>query len=165
MPVGLLACALNVYLSSSVWHQLTDYPHLPLGVDEGSASRRLGGSFRLKHWRQKRKGATSVADKNGAQGNLRGMSDVAALDQIAKRARKSLYYWRANETVATTEALSTKDKQYVAFEPDFGGFNNIRLALESVVIFAHATGRSIVLPPKQGGWAPSAVIDLGLYLY
>lgn len=36
----------------------------------------------------------------------------------------------------------------VVFEPDRGGWNNIRMAAETAMIFALATGRVLVLPPK-----------------
>jgi hypothetical protein len=42
----------------------------------------------------------------------------------------------------------TTEKRYITFEPDRGGWNNIRMALEIVIVFAHATGRTLVLPPN-----------------
>ena len=41
----------------------------------------------------------------------------------------------------------SNEKRYVTFEPDRGGWNNIRMSLEIVIIFAAATGRILVLPP------------------
>ena len=35
------------------------------------------------------------------------------------------------------------------FEPDFGGWNNIRMSMETVLVIAHATGRTLVLPPEK----------------
>jgi hypothetical protein len=41
-----------------------------------------------------------------------------------------------------------KTKKYATYEPDYGGFNNIRMTLETLIVFAKATGRTIVLPPR-----------------
>lgn len=38
---------------------------------------------------------------------------------------------------------------YMTFEPDGGGWNNIRMAMETVLAMAHAMGRTLVLPPEQ----------------
>ena len=40
-----------------------------------------------------------------------------------------------------------QDRRYVVFQPDLGGWNNIRMALEVVILFAVATGRILVMPP------------------
>jgi hypothetical protein len=39
--------------------------------------------------------------------------------------------------------------KYVTFEPDVGGWNNIRMQMELVLVFAYATGRIFVMPPDQ----------------
>eukprot|EP01065_Artemidia_motanka_P022623 TRINITY_DN2682_c0_g1_i2.p1 TRINITY_DN2682_c0_g1~~TRINITY_DN2682_c0_g1_i2.p1 ORF type:complete len:637 (+),score=179.53 TRINITY_DN2682_c0_g1_i2:82-1992(+) len=38
---------------------------------------------------------------------------------------------------------------YLSFEPDNGGWNNIRLGLEISVLLAAATGRTLVIPPSK----------------
>jgi hypothetical protein len=40
--------------------------------------------------------------------------------------------------------------QFLTFESDHGGFNNIRMAFETVLAMSFATGRTLVLPPHQG---------------
>jgi hypothetical protein len=40
--------------------------------------------------------------------------------------------------------------RYMTFEPDHGGWNNIRMSMETVLAMAHAMGRTLVLPPEQG---------------
>lgn len=47
----------------------------------------------------------------------------------------------------TREKTPYKDMKYVVFQPDGGGWNNIRMAAEVVIVFAHMTGRTLVLPP------------------
>lgn len=42
-----------------------------------------------------------------------------------------------------------QETKYVSFEPDVGGWNNIRMQMELVLVFAAATGRTLVLPPDQ----------------
>jgi GDP-fucose protein O-fucosyltransferase len=39
--------------------------------------------------------------------------------------------------------------QYLTFEPDEGGWNNIRMAMETVLAMAAAMGRTLVLPPEK----------------
>jgi GDP-fucose protein O-fucosyltransferase len=42
-----------------------------------------------------------------------------------------------------------QQQQYLTFEPDAGGFNNIRMAMETVLALAFAMGRTLVLPPEN----------------
>lgn len=40
-------------------------------------------------------------------------------------------------------------KKYLSFEYDQGDWNNMRMSMECIIIFAHAIGRTLVLPPVQ----------------
>lgn len=42
------------------------------------------------------------------------------------------------------------NEKYLTFEPDHGGWNNIRMAMETALVMSHAMGRTLVLPPEQG---------------
>jgi hypothetical protein len=42
------------------------------------------------------------------------------------------------------------EAQYLTFEPDEGGWNNIRMSMETAVTMALAMGRTLVMPPEQG---------------
>eukprot|EP00980_Cylindrotheca_fusiformis_P020765 scaffold7755_cov104-Cylindrotheca_fusiformis.AAC.10 len=41
------------------------------------------------------------------------------------------------------------ETKYLTFEPDGGGWNNIRMAMESVIGLAIAMGRTLVMPPQK----------------
>eukprot|EP00804_Cyclotella_cryptica_P021009 CCRYP_009319-RF/>CCRYP_009319-RF protein AED:0.08 eAED:0.08 QI:126/0.75/0.8/1/0.75/0.8/5/0/745 len=41
-------------------------------------------------------------------------------------------------------------EKFLTFEPDHGGWNNIRMAMETALVMSHAMGRTLVLPPEQG---------------
>ena len=64
----------------------------------------------------------------------------------------SLAYWnqpqgdrdRSFQSPFRTTSTETK---YISFAPDRGGWNNIRMSMEVIFIFALATGRTLVLPP------------------
>jgi len=41
------------------------------------------------------------------------------------------------------------DEKYVTFEPDKGGWNNIRMQMELVIVYALVSGRTLVIPADQ----------------
>jgi hypothetical protein len=41
------------------------------------------------------------------------------------------------------------ERKFVVFQPDIGGWNNIRMGAETAIVFAHATGRTLVMPPMM----------------
>eukprot|EP00560_Eucampia_antarctica_P009332 CAMPEP_0197828014 /NCGR_PEP_ID=MMETSP1437-20131217/4668_1 /TAXON_ID=49252 ORGANISM="Eucampia antarctica, Strain CCMP1452" /NCGR_SAMPLE_ID=MMETSP1437 /ASSEMBLY_ACC=CAM_ASM_001096 /LENGTH=621 /DNA_ID=CAMNT_0043429079 /DNA_START=24 /DNA_END=1889 /DNA_ORIENTATION=+ len=68
---------------------------------------------------------------------------------------KSLAYW--NDPQGTQDATfqspfigdhSSTETKYISFAPDIGGWNNIRMSLEIIIIMAAASGRTLVLPPN-----------------
>lgn len=46
-------------------------------------------------------------------------------------------------------ANEKQDEKYFLFEHDGAGWNNCRMSFENVIVLAIATGRTIVLPPRQ----------------
>jgi len=66
--------------------------------------------------------------------------------------KRSLSYGRTGITIkkpaAALSAPEAKDRRkYLAFETDYGGWNNILMQFEIMVILAWLTGRILVLPP------------------
>lgn len=72
-----------------------------------------------------------------------GPDDATAAEMI---------YWEDIPTDAdfVSPLQSPKTEQWLVFEPDEGGWNNIRMSMETAVMMALATGRTLVLPPEQG---------------
>ena len=67
-------------------------------------------------------------------------------DEIADQ----MVFWSDIEADSEYKSPFYDEEKYISFEPDHGGFNNIRMAMETVLVLAHAMGRTLVLPPKKG---------------
>ena len=62
-----------------------------------------------------------------------------------------LVYWNSPQGTRDQEFVTHfKDPtdRYLTFEPDPGGWNNIRMSMEVIFVMAAATGRTLVLPPR-----------------
>ena len=65
---------------------------------------------------------------------------------------KDMVYWSDIPSDTSYQSAffdPNADEKYLTFEPDGGGWNNIRMAMETVLVMAHAMGRTLVLPPEQ----------------
>ena len=63
-----------------------------------------------------------------------------------------MVYWKdipQDNHYKSPYSSASENEQYMTFEPDGGGFNNIRMSMETVLTIAVATGRTLVLPPSQ----------------
>jgi hypothetical protein len=66
-------------------------------------------------------------------------------------AAQEMVYWEdlPLDSEFVSPLHSNQERRYLTFEPDGGGWNNIRMSMETVLVMAIATGRVLVLPPSQ----------------
>ena len=94
----------------------------------------------------------------GARRALGGGGDDANATAAAAPATPEVVYWRdvPGDHVHRTsypdgggggDGDGAAEEKYITFEPDQGGWNNMRMALECILVLAHATGRTLVMPP------------------
>jgi len=61
-----------------------------------------------------------------------------------------MVYWQdIPEDNKHVSPLHRSEFEYLTFEPDAGGWNNIRMAMETVLAVAFSMGRTLVLPPSK----------------
>lgn len=68
--------------------------------------------------------------------------------------KSEVVYWKPSKKDLEYESPITPHHHehadiYLSFEYDHGGFNNIRMGIESLIVATHAMGRTLVLPPLQ----------------
>lgn len=85
-----------------------------------------------------------------------GLSCEAHGGPSSRDAVEEMVYWR--DIPADAEYVSPfqaplnsrkKEELYLTFEPDEGGWNNLRMSMETAVALAVSMGRTLVLPPKM----------------
>lgn len=64
---------------------------------------------------------------------------------------QEMIYWEdiASDSDYLSPFYDSNEIKYLTFEPDGGGWNNIRMAMETIIILAHSMGRVLVLPPEK----------------
>ena len=112
-----------------------------------------------------KEGATELKQhkaKGGPKSNTRDTSDrfmeLAILECEAyggpsKDAAQEMVYWQeiSSDSSYVPPFFKQKgtEKKFLTFEPDGGGWNNIRMAMESTIAMAVAMGRTLVMPPQK----------------
>eukprot|EP00590_Aulacoseira_subarctica_P002343 CAMPEP_0172420092 /NCGR_PEP_ID=MMETSP1064-20121228/6487_1 /TAXON_ID=202472 /ORGANISM="Aulacoseira subarctica , Strain CCAP 1002/5" /LENGTH=548 /DNA_ID=CAMNT_0013159883 /DNA_START=192 /DNA_END=1838 /DNA_ORIENTATION=+ len=106
-------------------------------------------------------GTTAISTKNlkkkPTSGSERKLSQLscAKYGGPSDAAASEMVYWEDIEIDAKfISPFKRKDTtQYLTFEPDLAGFNNVRMGVETVVALAHAMGKTLIVPPDRTIWA------------
>ena len=97
--------------------------------------------------------SNKVLGKEFTDHKLAGLSCEKFGGPFDEKQVQEMVYWEDIPSDSDYESpFKVKKKgevKYMTFEPDGGGWNNIRMAMETVVVMAHATGRTLVMPPEQ----------------
>lgn len=92
----------------------------------------------------------TLPPKEARQETPRNATCERILSGIPEENFVGMRYWLPEpEKMVSPYGKYGPHKKYVTFEPDNGGFNNVRMAFEAVAVFAHATRRTLVVPPRQ----------------
>ena len=71
-------------------------------------------------------------------------------DADSREVVSGMTYWRDIPMDSSWKSPLTSDpRKFLTFEPDEGGYNNIRMAFETAAVLAVGTGRTLVLPPAM----------------
>jgi len=106
----------------------------------------------------------TLTSNSGNGNSINGINDIdisSYYHQLSCPNSELLTFWKPptlNDLKYRSPFADTgPNPKYVTFEPDVGGWNNIRMQMELVIVFAAATGRILVLPPDQ----PMYLLDKG----
>lgn len=142
LSFGVLSIALNSLLANSHPH------HEQVGGEAGDSTMKTKLHESLGHDNMEKD-----EQQNQQQHSLAGL-DCSRWGGPAET--QDFVYWQ--DIPADNRHISpfhrkrkghTNKDEYLTFEPDRGGWNNIRMAMETILALAFAMGRTLVLPPEK----------------
>jgi GDP-fucose protein O-fucosyltransferase len=150
---NVAAQMLQLYLQPSQSGQQSPPNSKEKGGSAGKAA--MEGAGASKHKQNSKDTASELSSgtqklSSSESYSLAGLS-CDAWGGPAKGAAEEMVYWEdiPKDNQHTSPLKNLERKQYLTFEPDHGGFNNIRMAFETTLALAVAMGRTLVLPPEQ----------------
>jgi hypothetical protein len=94
--------------------------------------------------------ALLLQEQQEGQGHTLAGLDCTAYGGPDNEKAEEMVYWSDIPSDNAHVSPFYDEQKFMTFEPDQGGWNNIRMSMESVLAMAVAMGRTLVLPPVQG---------------
>lgn len=127
------------------------------GVNGGnSISAKVDGGVPLEvedlHGKSSTNRGTNKEDDTGEDHRVAGLNCEKHGGPFDEKFTQEMVYWE--DIPKDAEYISPfanygPTPKYLTFEPDEGGWNNIRMSMETATVLAVAMGRILVLPPSQ----------------
>ena len=135
----LLGCIFTSMSMTIMMHQdhLSSHPSAQHSHFEDKHMPKMDSSINLKK-------------TDDASHNVAGL-DCSAHGGPSNELAQEMVYWKnlPSDESYVSPFHDPDQRRYITFEPDGGGWNNIRMSMETVLVMAVATGRVLVLPPSQ----------------
>ena len=142
----------SVLLNSLLSHSHPEHGHLGTG---GNAAMKIRLQQSLKHPNEL-SAAEKQAEEMTDDGGGRSLVGLDCVRHGGPDDTSEFVYWQ--DIPQDSQHISpfhrkrkghTDREQYLTFEPDNGGWNNIRMGMETILALAFAMGRTLVLPPEK----------------
>eukprot|EP00980_Cylindrotheca_fusiformis_P026788 scaffold17468_cov106-Cylindrotheca_fusiformis.AAC.4 len=115
-------------------------------------------TFAQQYLHQQKREPIYLADQQSQELHKVAGLDCAAHGGPSRELAQEMVYWKdlPEDSGYVAPFHDKNQRRYLTFEPDGGGWNNIRMSMETVLTIAVATGRVLVLPPSQHMYRKSA---------
>jgi hypothetical protein len=90
--------------------------------------------------------AVVVGKEQHKLAGLRCMEEYGGPDDAYAEAEMAFWSDIPSDAGYKSPFMDDEEERYLTFEPDHGGWNNIRMAMETALVMSHAMGRTLVLP-------------------
>jgi hypothetical protein len=151
--IGVFGLCFLLSVSLNFLHDSGSIPHTHnTAVENAIQEFKTNAKSRMK----KKTGSSLEANVKKRVLNLESQTKLAELNcekfgGPSQEVAQEMVYWEdiPSDNRFVSPFFREGETKYLTFEPDGGGWNNIRMAMESVIGLAVAMGRTLVMPPQK----------------